>query len=945
MQSDFRFFREIGAKWQEVWEQQGAYEANPDKDMPKFFLTAAYMYPNSPIHIGHARTYLIADVLARFYRHKGYNVLFPMGFHYTGTPILTMAEAVASGDRELISLFKELYDVPDDVITRMSDPLYLASYFHSVSKEAMKRFGLSVDWRREFTTIDEEYKAFIQWQFRKLLGKGYLEKGTHPVGWCPLHSMPVGAHDTKDDKEPEIGTWTLIFFQGQDAVFPAATLRPETVFGVTNVWVNPSATYVRAEVDGKMWVLSEEAANKLAFQRSVRIVDRFEGSALVGRTLRNPVTREYVPIYPARFVDPRVGTGVVMSVPSHAPYDYVALKESGYLRLVPLIEVPGYGESPAADVVERMGISTQSEREKLEEATREVYSAEYNQGRMRRDITARVAVDLPEEYKALVVGFFSTWVAGLPVREARENLKRWLLSTGLGDEMYDIMNRPVYCRCGTEIVVKILTNQWFINYGKPEWKQVAREALSHMRIVPEEARAEFEHSVEWLQKRACARTRGLGTPLPWEEGWVIESLSDSTIYMAFYTVIHKIRGFGIRPERLDEDFWDFVFLGSGTLDKLRVDRLALDELRREFEYWYPLDSRHSAKDLIPNHLTFFIFNHVAIFPRDKWPRQIVANGWVLVNGEKMAKSKRNILPLHRVLAAYGPDPPRVALSILAEVGQDLDFREEGVAEVASRLRAIYDLFSSLMSRGVDREQRMADRWLLSAVAKSTEKIVAAMESVRVREAAVEAFYVMYNNVTKYLELVESPHRDTIRKVLSQWVILMEPFAPHLAEELWHMLGNEGLVVKERLHSLPRDPEAELALFYVDQLIEDIRQIMNVTGRKGRVHILVDGRISLLGAAMRSNYDPRVVAREAHIDIGKARKLVEVVRQLPEDVRDVLSVVKGFDEMGIIGEFRRYITERLGVEDVRAYDALHEDTPDMYGKKKVALPLKPGIYIE
>jgi leucyl-tRNA synthetase len=153
--------------------------------MPKFFITAAYPYPNGAIHIGHGRTYLIADVLARFHRHFGRRVLYPMGFHYTGTPILTIAEVIAAGDKTVIEEYMEIYDVPEEEIKKMGDPLYLARYFHLQSKRAMEAFGLSIDWTREFTTIDPEYQRFIQWQFEKLRKKGAGGEGPPPSGLVP----------------------------------------------------------------------------------------------------------------------------------------------------------------------------------------------------------------------------------------------------------------------------------------------------------------------------------------------------------------------------------------------------------------------------------------------------------------------------------------------------------------------------------------------------------------------------------------------------------------------------------------------------------------------------------------------------------------------------------------------------------------------------------------
>ncbi|MGC8850589.1 MAG: class I tRNA ligase family protein, partial [Candidatus Bathyarchaeia archaeon] len=353
-------------KWLKVWEESRVFESDPDPGRRKFFITVAYPYPNSPQHIGHGRTYTITDVYARYLRMRGYNVLFPMAFHYTGTPILAMAKRLKAGDEELEETFLKVYRVPREILDSFHEPLNIARYFHREIKDGMREMGYSIDWRREFTTIDPQYSRFIEWQFHKLREKGLISRGSHPVGWCPSCGSPVGQHDTIGDKEPEIGEFTLIKFRFNGKVLPTATLRPETVFGVSNIWVNPEAVYVEAQVDGEEWILTDKGAEKLKYLgRSVSVRESFRGSRLIGGYVENPVTGSRIPILPASFVDPGNATGVVMSVPAHAPFDYQALKDlrskglellKGYgvphsildgLEPIPVIEVEGFSDVPA----------------------------------------------------------------------------------------------------------------------------------------------------------------------------------------------------------------------------------------------------------------------------------------------------------------------------------------------------------------------------------------------------------------------------------------------------------------------------------------------------------------------------------------------------------------------------------------------------------------------
>ncbi|HDJ94882.1 MAG TPA: leucine--tRNA ligase, partial [Acidilobales archaeon] len=738
-------------------------------------------------------------------------------------------------------LFLNVYYIPKKDIETLKTPLGMAKYFHKDFKESMIKIGYSIDWRREFTSITPQFSQFIKWQFTKLREKGYLTQGTHPVGWCPVHQNPVGQHDTKGDVEPEIGEYTLILFEGPNGEkFPCATLRPETVFGVTNVWVNPEATYVYAEVDGSLWVLSEQAAYKLTFQnRRVKVLKKVKGAELIGLKVKNPATNTYVPILPGYFVDPNNASGVVMSVPAHAPYDYVALKELienrknilekhgisiDKLKPISIISVPGYSEYPARDVVEKLKIRSQKDP-KLEEATKEVYSIEYHKGVMKKN-----------------TGKYS----GKPVKEAKDEVKKDLIAEGKADIMYEILNKPVYCRCGTEVVVKILENQWFIDYSREDWKELARKALRKMRIIPKEARKDFEYTIEWLKEKACARQRGLGTELPWSPGWIIESLSDSTIYMAFYTIAKHINKYSIRAEQLTNEVFDYIFLGLGNVKeisaKTKIPENILKEMREEFLYWYPVDSRHSAKELIPNHLTFYIFNHVAIFPEKHWPKQIVANGFVLYEGKKMSKSLRNIIPLRIASKVYGPDTVRLTLAVSAETPQDADFSAKIALSVLERLRRMYELalkVATLKEESLGKSH--IDRWFLSVIQNRIAQVTNALEELRVREAATIVLYAMEQDLKWYLENVEKPSVKILKYFFNTWARLLSPFAPFIAEEIWNILGNRGFV---SIASWPKaeskyiDRETELKEEYFRKLIADIKEILKVTKVKKPKKIVI-----------------------------------------------------------------------------------------------------------
>ncbi|MDD1712741.1 MAG: class I tRNA ligase family protein, partial [Methanoregulaceae archaeon] len=280
---------EAALRWAHV------FESNPG-EREKWYLTVAYPYPSGAMHVGHGRTYIVPDVIARFWRMRGFEVLYPMAFHVTGAPVIGISKRIARGDEKAIRLYRDLYKVPADVLAQFVDPLAIVRHFSEEYERVMRSCGLSIDWRRRFTTVDPTYSKFIEWQWSHLYSGDHVLKGAHPVRYCPQCENPVGDHDLLEGDKAEILKFTLVMFRFGSALIPTATLRPETIYGVTNLWVNPAVTYVRARVDGQEWIVSREAAEKLALQdHTVGITGEVLGRSLVGQTVSHPLCGE-VPI-------------------------------------------------------------------------------------------------------------------------------------------------------------------------------------------------------------------------------------------------------------------------------------------------------------------------------------------------------------------------------------------------------------------------------------------------------------------------------------------------------------------------------------------------------------------------------------------------------------------------------------------------------------------------
>ena len=995
----------IETKWIERWEKQRIFESDPDNSREKYFVTVAYPYPNSPQHIGHGRTYTLADTHARYMRMRGYNVLFPMGFHYTGTPILGMSRRVAAGDAELMETFHMVYKLSDDVIATFVEPVKIASYFHHEIKKGMKEMGYSIDWRREFTTIDRVYSKFISWQFRTLQKKGLIVQGSHPVGWCPRDQNPVSQHDTIGDVEPDFNEYIVIKFKfsgggggdsddGDLIILPAATLRPETLFGVTNIWVNPEVEYVQAQVDGQKWVTSKEAARKLEFlNHKVEIIKTVKGSEMVGWNATNPLNGTSVPIYPANFVEADNGTGIVMSVPAHAPYDYQALEalksdeklqqrfhisvDNYNIRPIKIIQSEEYvSEIPAAEAIEQASDFSQNKKndddKRLEKATSNLYSHEFYKGTMMEN-TGRFA--------------------GMPVVVAKNEIKQDLLRSGWAETTYELVNKPVKCRCGAECVVKLLSDQWFLNYSDRKWKELAHRCLNNMDILPQDIRQEFDYVIDWLRERACARKSGLGTKLPWDKEWIIESLSDSVIYMAYYVIAKYVNSKAISDDNdnISDAFFDYVLLGRGSSEKVAKDcnlsTSTVQQIRNEFTYYYPVDSRHSGRDLVPNHLTFFIFNHVAIFDEKNWPRQIVVNGSVLMEGKKMSKSLGNIVPLRAAIRQYGADTIRLAMLVSAEILQDADFSFDTVRGIRSKLLGIFEIAEKCRSmphqttgqdHDHDQQQRQQqqqqdllmreDKWLISRLHRTIAETSASMDRLRIREAIYYTLYSLDRDLQWYLKRAAARKRENLTGMLTEFlnlqVRMLAPFAPFTAEEVWELMGNRQsittagwpVVNQEKIDILAEESE-----YVISNLLEDIQNIIRVTkitpskvviyaSAAWKVQVynailanILEGRISF-GQIMKQLIANPETAK-AKSDPKMVQKMIEDILSTPLEARNRRLKLTGFNEVTTIQDAQSLLSDETNKAEVIVYSEEDPTKFDPNLRAKSARPFKPAIYIQ
>ncbi|MBN1459714.1 MAG: leucine--tRNA ligase [Armatimonadetes bacterium] len=738
--------REIEPKWQERWRETGLHRTQEESGRPKFYCLEMFPYPSGDVHVGHVRNYTIGDVLARYHRMKGCNVLYPMGFDAFGQP----AEAAA--------------------LKRHSHPATWTYECIERMRGQFHRLGNSYDWDREVVTCDPDYYRWNQWFFLKFFERGLAYRAKAPVNWCPKCEFVLSDEEaaggkcwrcdgpvTKEDREqwwfkiteyadrllddlaqldhwPErvrtmqanwIGRSEGVEFElevvGREEKIRVFTTRIDTLFGVTYVVLAPEHELVdRLVTENGMRRQVQAYRTEVAAKTNVeRISEEAKGGLRLDVEAVNPANGERVPVFIADYVLLEYGTGAIMAVPAHDQRDF----EFAHAHGLPIRVV------------------IQPEAETLDPATME--SAHTTEG---MQVNSGEFDDLPNTTAQTKM---AEWLEARGVGQRRINyrLRDWLVSR---QRYWGTPIPIIFCEtCGTvpvpeqDLPVTLPTDIEFTGSGMLASTESFVQTTCPTCGAP--ARRETDTLAQWI-----------------------------------------------------ESCWYFLRYADPHNDDLPFSREAAD-------HWLPVDQyiggiEHAVLHLLYSRFFTKVLYDLELIGFQEPFARLFTQGMLLKDGAAMSKSRGNVVGPDEVIHEYGADALRTYVLFLAPPDQEADWKEGGIEGVWRFLnRAWRAVVKHADSFDVDWRTKAPQTDAAAAVAlrRKTHQTIRQVTHDFDRwhfNTAVSALMELVNAMTETAEGSLSPDvLPAYSEACESLTLLLAPFAPHLAEEMWARLGREGSV--------------------------------------------------------------------------------------------------------------------------------------------------------
>ena len=767
-------FRKIEKKWQDFWEANKINEALNQNDKPKFYDLVMFPYPSGAIHMGHVRNYAIGDIVARYKRMQGFNVLHPIGWDAFGMPAENAAIKNNSHPK----------DWTEKCIERM--------------KVQLKELGLSYDWSREVTTCKEDYYKWTQWIFLQFYKAGLAYRKKATINWCDSCETVLANEQSKEGKcwrcdskveEKALEQWffkitayadrllndidklegwpdsvkimqrnwigksqgTKIVFKIEncDKTLEVFTTRPDTLFGVTYMTLAPEHPFTLELSQNKpqynavkRYIEKVREEKKLTRELSDEKTGEFTGVFAI-----NPANNEKIPIWTSDYVLMEYGTGAVMAVPAHDQRDFDFAKKFG-LPVKTVIVPTESGNSLGAEYI-------QPQQAFVDEGVM-VNSSQFN-GIKSTDAINAITDWLIEK--------------GVGKREVNYKIRDWLISR---QRYWGAPIPVIYCeKCGTvpvpekDLPVKLPYNIRFTGKGGS----------------PLSKSDEFTNTT-------CPKCGGKAK----RETDTLDTFNCSSWYFLRY----------INPKQPDKPF---------TFEDLK--------------YWMPVDQYIGGVEHAILHLLYSRFFTKALYdlklvPVDEPFKNLLTQGMVVKDGAKMSKSKGNVVDPDYITERYGADTARIFILFASPPERELEWSDSGIEGSYRFLTRVWRLINENGSGSeLDKPE------VIQKLHKTIKGVTDDIERFSFNTA-----------ISKIMELVNALQGQAFSKTTAEKLIIMiYPFAPHIAEELWHILGNKNTITSESWpkhdEELAKESEIEIPIQVNGKLRDKIMAQAGISEEKAK----------------------------------------------------------------------------------------------------------------
>jgi valyl-tRNA synthetase len=745
--------KEVEEKWYAFWEKNGLFKGDAKSGKPPFCIVIPPPNVTGSLHMGHALNNTLQDILCRYKRLKGYNVLWQPGTDHAGIATQNVVEkdlALKGTDRHQIGRERFIELVWE----------WREKYGGMIINQ-LKRLGSSCDWSRERFTMDEGLSNAVREVFVRLYDEGLVYRGDYIINWCPRCHTALADLEVEHQEMDSFLYYIRYPFEGREGHLTVATTRPETLLGDTAVAVNPE--------------------------------DERYGD-LSGTSVLLPVLNRPIPVIFDAYVDKEFGTGALKITPAHDINDF------------------------------EIGNEHQLERIKVID----------EDGRMN---------ELSGPYK------------GMDRFECRERILEDLVNTGLLEKTEPYRNAIGHCyRCKT-MIEPLLSKQWFVKVGPLAEKAIEAVKNGNTRIVPSNWEGVYYEWMTNIRDWCVSRQIWWGHRIP---AWYCQECDELIVAKEEPTTCPSCNKSALLQETdvLDTWFssalWPFSTLGWPD---------ATDEL----ETFYPTSVLVTGFDI----LFFWVARMMMMglrFMGDVPFRDVYIHALVKdEQGQKMSKSKGNIIDPLEVLDQFGTDAFRFTLAVLAVQGRDIRLSEERIAGYRNYINKIWNAARFALMNLEDCKApaidggglTLADRWIMTRTSKVAEEISEYLDSYRFNEAAGVLYqFVWHEFCDWYLEMakLELYSKDERRREIAQSVVqiilsavmrLLHPFIPFITEEIWQRLPNtEGSIMRATFPQSTEfiyDEESIKEMGLVQGVVTGIRNIrgeMNIPPKK-LVKVLID----------------------------------------------------------------------------------------------------------